>query len=110
MPLGASLVAYLTGFSIATVALKLFGWGIGAAMLKVNGRLGRVLDGLVAAAGAFLAAAQDLKPPLGIYIQERVYELFPALVIKPGLLILGELGGVQPNIVAQIGEAIHSQA
>mgnify|MGYP003626999762 CR=1 FL=1 len=57
MPAGAALVAYLIGFSIATLTLTLFGQGLGAAMMKADGRLGRALGGLVAGAGAFLAAA-----------------------------------------------------
>tara|TARA_R110001599_G_scaffold184952_1_gene379156 strand:- start:8050 stop:8604 length:555 start_codon:yes stop_codon:yes gene_type:complete len=57
MPAGATLVAYLAGFSIATLVLTFTGRGLGALMTKVDGRIGRTLGGLVAATGAFLAAA-----------------------------------------------------
>ena len=57
MPAGAALVAYLAGFSIATLALTFVGRGLGALMQKADNRFGRVLGGVVAATGAFLAAA-----------------------------------------------------
>ncbi|WP_298448844.1 HupE/UreJ family protein [uncultured Marinobacter sp.] len=57
MPAGAALVAYLAGFSIATLALTFVGRGLGALMQRTDSRFGRVLGGLVAATGAFLAAA-----------------------------------------------------
>ncbi|MDS1311491.1 HupE/UreJ family protein [Marinobacter xiaoshiensis] len=57
MPAGAALVAYLAGFSIATLALTFVGRGLGALMQKTDNRFGRVLGGVVAATGAFLAAA-----------------------------------------------------
>jgi len=57
MPAGAALVAYLAGFSVATLALTLVGRGLGALMQKTDERVGRVLGGVVAAAGALLAAA-----------------------------------------------------
>ncbi len=57
MPAGATLVAYLTGFSIATLALTFAGRGLGTLMRKTDNRAGRVLGGVVAATGAILAAA-----------------------------------------------------
>ncbi|WP_417546364.1 HupE/UreJ family protein [Marinobacter sp.] len=57
MPAGAALVAYLAGFSIATLALTFVGRGLGALMQKTDNRFGRVLGGVVAAIGAVLAAA-----------------------------------------------------
>jgi urease accessory protein len=56
MPAGAALVAYLAGFSIATMALTFVGRGLGALMLKTDSRVGRTLGGVVAAVGAFLVA------------------------------------------------------
>jgi urease accessory protein len=58
MPAGAALVAYLAGFSITTLALALTfaGRGLGALMQKADKRVGRVLGGVVAATGAYLAA------------------------------------------------------
>ena len=57
MPAQAMLVAYLAGFSIATLALTFAGRGIGAFMRKADNRVGRAVGGVVAAAGTFLAAA-----------------------------------------------------
>jgi urease accessory protein len=57
MPVGATLAAYLVGFSIATLMLTFVGRGLGAVMMNVDGRFGRVLGGLVAATGGLLAAA-----------------------------------------------------
>ncbi|VVT09203.1 HupE-UreJ family metal transporter [Marinobacter salarius] len=57
MPAGATLVAYLVGFSIATLALTYAGRGLGALMQKTDHRAGRILGGVVAATGALLAAA-----------------------------------------------------
>ena len=57
MPAGATLAAYLAGFSSATLGLTFFGRGLGAVMMNLDGRFGRVLGGLVAATGAVLAAA-----------------------------------------------------
>jgi urease accessory protein len=56
MPAGATLVAYLVGFSIATLALTFAGRGLGALMQKTDNRVGRVLGGVVVATGALLAA------------------------------------------------------
>lgn len=57
MPAGVTLAAYLAGFSIATLGLTFVGRGLGGVMMRTDGRFGRVLGGLVAATGAFLAAA-----------------------------------------------------
>ena len=56
MPAGAALVAYLAGFSVATLALTFAGRALGTLMQKTDNRFGRAL-GVVAAAGALLAAA-----------------------------------------------------
>lgn len=56
MPAGATLVAYLAGFSIATIALTFVGRGLGALILKADDRAGRVLGGVFAAVGAVLAS------------------------------------------------------
>jgi urease accessory protein len=57
MPAGATLVAYLAGFSVATLALTFAGRGLGALMQKTDKRAGRVLGGVVASTGALLTAA-----------------------------------------------------
>jgi urease accessory protein len=57
MPAGAALVAYLVGFSVATLMLTLIGRGLGALMQKTDNRFGQVLGGVVAAIGSVLAAA-----------------------------------------------------
>lgn len=57
MPEGATLVAYLTGFSIATLAITLVGRGLGSLMLKADSRFSRGVGGVLAVAGAYLAAA-----------------------------------------------------
>ncbi|MBQ0746928.1 MAG: HupE/UreJ family protein [Marinobacter sp.] len=57
MPAGAALMAYLAGLSIATLALTFLGRGLGGAMMKVDGRFGQTLGGLVSAIGIFLATA-----------------------------------------------------
>jgi len=57
MPAGATLVAYLGGFSIATLALTFAGRGLGTLMQKADNRVARALGGVVAATGALLAAA-----------------------------------------------------
>lgn len=56
MPTGASLAAYLVGFSIATLALTSAGRGLGALMLKADSRLSRTVGGAIAATGTVLAA------------------------------------------------------
>ncbi|MBK1853013.1 HupE/UreJ family protein [Marinobacter sp. 1-4A] len=55
MPAGAALVAYLAGFSIATLALTFVGRGLGALLQRTDNRFGRVLGGVVAATGVVLA-------------------------------------------------------
>jgi urease accessory protein len=57
MPAGAALVAYLEGFSIATLALTFVGRGLGALMQKTDNRFDRELGGVAAGNGAVLAAA-----------------------------------------------------
>jgi len=57
MPAGAALVAYLAGFSIATLALTFAGRALGTLMQKTDNRFGRALGVVVAATGALLAAA-----------------------------------------------------
>lgn len=56
MPAGATLAAYLAGFSIATLAITMVGRGLGALMLKADSRFSRGVGGVLAVAGAFLAA------------------------------------------------------
>jgi urease accessory protein len=56
MPAGAALVAYLAGFSVATLALTFAGRALGTLMQKTDNRFGRALGGVVAATGALLAA------------------------------------------------------
>ena len=57
MPEGATLAAYLAGFSIATLAITLVGRGLGSLMLKADSRFSRGIGGVLAVAGAYLAAA-----------------------------------------------------
>ena len=57
MPAGATLAAYLAGFSIATLAITMVGRGLGALMLKADSRFSRGVGGVLAVAGAYLAAA-----------------------------------------------------
>jgi urease accessory protein len=57
MPAGATLAAYLVGFSIATLAITLVGRGLGGLMLKADSRFSRGVGGVFALAGAYLAAA-----------------------------------------------------
>jgi urease accessory protein len=57
MPVGATLVAYLVGFSIATLAITLVGRGLGSVMLKADSRFTRGVGGALAVAGGYLAAA-----------------------------------------------------
>ncbi|MDX1757906.1 MAG: HupE/UreJ family protein [Marinobacter sp.] len=57
MPAGAALVAYLSGFTVATLAITFAGRGLGALMLKADNRVTRALGGAVAVAGGVLAAA-----------------------------------------------------
>ena len=57
MPAGASLAAYLAGFSIATLAITLAGRGLGSLMVKADSRFSRGVGGALAVAGVYLAAA-----------------------------------------------------
>ena len=51
-----TLAAYLAGFSIATLAITLVGRGLGSLMLKADSRFSRGVGGVLAVAGAYLAA------------------------------------------------------
>ena len=57
MPAGATLAAYLAGFSIATLAITFVGRGMGGLMLRADSRFSRGVGGVLAVAGAYLAAA-----------------------------------------------------
>ena len=57
MPAGATLAAYLAGFSIATLAITFVGRGLGGLMMKADSRFSRGVGGGLAVAGAYLAAA-----------------------------------------------------
>ncbi len=57
MPEGATLVAYLTGFSIATLLITFVGRGLGVLMLKADSRFSRGVGGVLAVAGAYLSVA-----------------------------------------------------
>ncbi|WP_166253694.1 HupE/UreJ family protein [Marinobacter salicampi] len=56
MPAGATLAAYLAGFSIATLAIAFAGRGLGALLMQTNSGIFRGLGVALAATGAFLAA------------------------------------------------------
>lgn len=55
MAQGASLVSYLTGFVIATVAITFMGRALGTVMLKADNRVTRALGGVIAIIGGILA-------------------------------------------------------
>ena len=57
MPAGATLAAYLAGFSMATLAITLVGRGLGSLLLRADSRVSRGIGGVLAVAGAYLAAA-----------------------------------------------------
>ena len=57
MPAGATLATYLAGFSMATLTITLVGRGLGSLMLKADSRFSRGVGGVLAVAGAYLAAA-----------------------------------------------------
>jgi urease accessory protein len=59
MPAGAALVAYLAGFSVATLTLTFAGRALGTLMQKTDNRFGRPLGGVVAATGALLAQLEN---------------------------------------------------
>ncbi|MFP3977379.1 HupE/UreJ family protein [Marinobacter sp. KMM 10035] len=56
MAAGASLMAYMAGFVVATLAITFVGRGLGALMLKADNRVTRALGGVVAVVGGVLAA------------------------------------------------------
>lgn len=56
MTAGASLMSYLTGFVIATLAITFIGRSLGTVMLKADNRITRALGGVVAVIGGVLAA------------------------------------------------------
>ena len=53
---GASLMAYMIGFIIATLAITFVGRGLGTLMLRADNRITRTLGGVVAVIGGVLAA------------------------------------------------------
>lgn len=53
---GASLLNYMTGFVLATLAITFVGRGLGTLMLNADNRLSRALGGVVAVIGGVLAA------------------------------------------------------
>jgi urease accessory protein len=57
MPAGAALVAYLAGFSAATLAITFAGLALGTLMQKTDNRFSRALGVVVAATAALLAVA-----------------------------------------------------
>ncbi|MBQ0832984.1 HupE/UreJ family protein [Marinobacter sp.] len=56
MTAGASLLSYMSGFVIATLAITFVGRGLGTLMLKADNRVTRALGGVVAVIGSVLAA------------------------------------------------------
>ncbi|MGO1501210.1 MAG: HupE/UreJ family protein [Marinobacter sp.] len=56
MTAGASLLSYMAGFVIATLAITFVGRGLGALMLKADNRVTRALGGVLAVIGGVLAA------------------------------------------------------
>jgi urease accessory protein len=57
MPSGVALVAYLAGFSVATLAITLVGRGMVRLTLKADNRFSRGFGGVLAVAGVYLATA-----------------------------------------------------
>lgn len=53
---GASLLAYMLGFVLTTLAITFAGRGLGSLMLKADNRITRALGGVVAVIGGILAA------------------------------------------------------
>ncbi len=53
---GASLVSYMVGFVIATLAITFVGRGLGTLTLKADNRVIRAVGGVVAVIGGVLAA------------------------------------------------------
>lgn len=56
MPAGATLVAYMAGFTMATLAITFAGAGLGALLMKTDSRVTRGIGAVIAATGAFLAS------------------------------------------------------
>ena len=56
MTQGSSLLLYMAGFVVATLAITFVGRGLGTAMLKADNRITRALGGVVAIIGGVLAA------------------------------------------------------
>ena len=56
MTLGSSLLLYMAGFVVATLAITFVGRGLGTMMLKADNRITRALGGVVAIIGGVLAA------------------------------------------------------
>jgi urease accessory protein len=52
---GASLLSYMAGFVLATLAITFVGRGLGTVMLKADNRVTRALGGIVAVIGGALA-------------------------------------------------------
>ena len=56
MTQGSSLLLYMAGFVVATLAITFVGRGLGTMMLKADNRINRALGGVVAIIGGVLAA------------------------------------------------------
>ena len=56
MTQGSSLLLYMAGFVVATLAITFVGRGLGTMMLKADNRITRALGGVVAIIGGVLAA------------------------------------------------------
>ena len=56
MTAGSSLLLYMAGFVIATLAITFVGRGLGTVMLKADNRITRALGGVIAVIGGVLAA------------------------------------------------------
>ncbi|QEY59213.1 HupE/UreJ family protein [Pseudomonas sp. C27(2019)] len=56
MSAGTSLISYMLGFVIATLAITFVGRGLGAAMMKADNRISRAMGGVIAVIGGVLAA------------------------------------------------------
>ncbi|BES70171.1 HupE/UreJ family protein [Marinobacter nanhaiticus D15-8W] len=56
MPAGATLAAYMAGFSMATLAITFAGAGLGALLMKTDSRVTRGIGAAIVASGAFLAS------------------------------------------------------
>ncbi len=56
MTAGTSLITYMLGFVIATLAITFVGRGLGAAMMKADNRISRAMGGVIAVIGGVLAA------------------------------------------------------